>query len=388
MHAALNNGKRGNREVTCLNQVKTVLSIQVFSSFVGGVLGVALPLMMEERNIDIVTIGFVFASMPLIFQLSRMLFATVSDFWGRRLFFGLGGFLGVVANSIYYVAHTPLEFLFGKVMEGTSSGSLWAVNRAFIMEESEKKWRTLVHLRTVVYLSSAFGGLIAGFLVVWFSYEGTMILCALVGASVVPLSLFLASRRKTPLSVGKALNFLDLRKKPRIFRFFLALFFVMGLSFGFVSGFVYPLFLSNNGFNTETIGLLLGLQILLAGVVSFLFAGRFEVRKLILISGALYTSVLALIGVSTSVFAGILIVMYGFVEGLLSICQEGILSSITNRKSYGTDIGLLWMGHHVGRAFSLAMSGLLISALGFTAPFLISAFSYAVFYIASYVILK
>jgi len=46
------------------------------------------------------------------------------------------------------------------------------------------------------------------------------------------------------------------------------------------------------------------------------------------------------------------------------------------------------MGHHVGRAFSLAMSGLLISALGFTAPFLISAFTYVVFYTASYVILK
>ncbi len=375
-------------ETTVVNQIRTVFSIQVLSSFAGGVLGVALPLMMEERNIDIVTIGLVFASMPMIFQLGRMLFATVSDFWGRQLFFGLSGFLGIVANSIYYVAHTPLEFLFGKVMEGTSSGSLWAVNRAFILEESEKKWRTLVHLRTVVYLSSAFGGLAAGFLVVWFLYEGTMILCAAVGASVVPLSLFLARKRKRPLSFGGALNALDLRKKERIFRVFLALFFVMGLSFGFVSGFVYPLFLSNNGFSAEAIGLLLGVQILIAGGVSFLFAGRFQVRKLVLISGALYTLVLAFIGVSASVLAGILIVMYGVVEGLLSICQEGILSSITNRESYGTDIGLLWMGHHIGRAFSLAMSGFLISSLGFAAPFLVSAFSYVAFYVASYMILK
>ena len=371
-----------------MSQIKVTLFIQVLNSFVSGVLTVVLPLMMEERNIDIVTIGFVFASMPIIFQLGRMIFATVSDFWGRKLFFVLNGFLNVISNLIYYLAHTPLEFLFGKVMEGTQSGSLWAVNRAFLLEQSEKKWRTLVHLRTVAYVSSAIGSLLAGFFVVWLFYEGTLMLCALVGASVVPVSLFLISRRKEGLSMRRALHFLDFRRKKKIFKFFLVSFFVMGLSFGFVSGFVYPLFLSNNGFDAEMIGVILGLQILLAGLVSYVFAGRFEIRKLIVISGVLYTFVLVLIGVSSSVFAGIFVISYGFIEGLLGIGQEGILSRITNEESYGTDIGLLWMGHHVGRTFSLAMSGILISVLGFAAPFLISAFTFVFFYVTSYFILK
>jgi len=365
-----------------------VILIQVLNSFVAGVLAVVLPLMMRERSIDIVTMGFVFAAMPIIFQLGRMFFATVSDFWGRKPFFVLNGCLGAISNCIYYLAHTPLEFLFGKVVEGANNGSLWAVNRAFLLEKSERKWRVLVHLRTASYVASAFGSLLAGFLVVWLFYGNTLTLCALLGASVIPISFLLVGERKKKLSMSKALHVLDFRKKKRTFKFCLVLFLVMGLSFGLVSGFVYPLFLSNNGFDTETIGLLLGFQILLAGLVSYFFAGRFEIRKLILFSGVLYTFTLIFIGISSSMIAGILVVAYGVIEGLLGISQEGILSSITNEESYGTDIGLLWMGHHIGRTFSLAISGILISILGFAAPFLISALIYVFFYTPAYFLLK
>ena len=127
-----------------MGQVRTVLLIQVLNSFVAGVLGIALPLMMDERNIGIATIGLIFASLPIIFQLSRIFFATVSDFWGRKLFFILNGFLGAISGAIFYLAHTPLEFLFGKVMEGTKDGSLWAVNRAFLLEKGESL--SLIHI--------------------------------------------------------------------------------------------------------------------------------------------------------------------------------------------------------------------------------------------------
>jgi len=377
-----------DRGTRCLNQVRVVIFIQVLNSWIGGVLGVALPLMMKERNIDIVTIGFVFASMPMIFQLGRMLFATISDFWGRKPFFVLSGGLGVISNFVYYLAHTPIEFLFGKVMEGTKSGSLWAVNRAFLLEKSEKKWRVLVHLRTTAYISLAVGSLLAGFFVVWFFYEGTLMLCVLIGALGIPLSLLLVGERKKKLNASEAFHLLDFRNKEKIFKIFLVLFFVMGLSFGFWSGFVFPLFLSDSGFNTETIGVLLGLQILLAGLFSYLFEGRFEIRKLILISGVLYTIVLILLGFTSSVFAAVLVIIYGIVDGLLSIGQEGILSRIIDENSYGTDIGLLMMGLHSGRTLSLAITGLIISMLGFMAPFLLSAIIFVFFYVTSYFILK
>lgn len=372
-----------------MNQVRITLLIQILNSFVGGIVGIILPLMMEARQIDIVIIGFVFAAMPMIFQLGRMFFAIISDFWGRKPFFILNGLFSTISNLIYYLAHTAPEFLFGKVMEGMQSASLWAVNRAFLMESSERKWRILVHLRTVSYVSSAVGSLLAGFLVLLFFFEGTLMLCVLIGALVVPLSLLLRGRgTRRKLNMAKALDVLDFRKRKKLFKECLVLFFMMGLSFGFVSGFVYPLFLSHNGFDAGTIGVLLGLQIFLAGLVSYFFAGRFEIRKLVMFSGLLYTFILISIGFSSSFIAGILVVAYGAIEGLLGIGQEGILSKITNEESYGTDIGLLWMGHHIGRTFSLAMSGLIISFLGFAAPFLISALLYPFFYTTSYFILR
>ncbi len=371
-----------------MNQIKVAVSIQVLNAFIGGVLGVALPLMMAERNIDIVTIGFIFAAMPMIFQLGRMVFATVSDFWGRKLFFVSNGFLSVVSNIIYWLAHTPLEFLFGKVMEGTKGASLWAVNRAFLLEKTESKWKILVYLRTVTYLSSAFGSLLAGFLVVWLLYEGTLLLCVLAGTSVIPLSLLIVGERKKPLNMAKALLFLDPRKKEKAFKKFLVLFFVMGLSLGFLGGYVFPLYLNSNGFDTESIGVFLGLQVSLAALFSYLFAAKLELRKLLLLSGLSYTIVLTLIGFSSSILAGILIILYGAVDGLLSVGQEGIMSIITNKTSYGTDIGLLMMGLHSGRTLSLAASGLIISSLGFPALFILSASTLIFFYTASYLIVE
>lgn len=374
--------------MACLNQVKTVLLIQISHSLASGILGVALPLMMEEREVDIVVIGFVFASMPLIMQFGRMFFAMLSDFWGRKPFFLSDGVLGIVSGLIYYVAHTPLEFLFGKVVEGTKEGAVWSVNRAFLLEKSDGHWRILVHLRTVVYVAYAVGSLLAGFLVVWFFYEGTMLLCALFGVFVVLLSLLLVTGRKEPFNRTKALRFLDFRKKERIFKIFLFLFFMMGLTFGFVGGFVVPLFLSERGFDAETVGLIIGVETLLAGLFSFLFSRSTKMRQLILVSGILFSGVFFLLGHSYALLAGSLVIFYGGVQGMNSIGQEGILSKICAKESYGTDIGLLMMGLHVGESMSLALSGVLISLWGFVAPFVLSASTYAVFYVGSYLILE
>jgi len=374
--------------VEYLNQVRTVLIIQVLHSFVSGVLTVALPLMMKERNIDIVVMGLVFASLPLIMQFGRMFFATVSDFWGRKPFFGFNGLFGVVSGLIYYFAHTPVEFLFGKVMEGTKEGALWAVNRPFLLEKTGGHWRILVYLRTVMYVAFAVGSLLAGFFVVWFLYEGTMILCALVGVFVALLSLLLASERKKRFSVKEALRFLDFRKKKRLFKIFLILFFVLGLSYGFRGGFVIPMFLDNYGFTTQTIGLIFGVQILLAGIFSYLFSKSRSMRLLMLLSGILYSVTFFSLGFLSPVLASALLIAYGFVEGMASIGQEGILSRITDKNSYGTDIGLLMFGLHIGETLSLALSGLLISMWGFAAPFLLTASSYVIFSVSSYIIMS
>ena len=372
-----------------MNQTKLTVFIQFLNSFISGILVIALPLLMKDRNIDVVTIGLIFACLPMIFQLTRMLFAVVSDFLGRKLFFVLNGFLNILSSSVYYLAYTPLQFLLGKVTEGTKSASLWAVNRAFLLEESGRKRKTLVHLRTTAYVSSAVGSLLAGILIVWFSYANTLLLCILVGTAVVPTSLLLAERKKKrSFSLTKALRYLDLRNKERAFTTFLLLFFAMGLSFGFRGGYVFPLFLEENKFDVEAIGVFLGVQTLLAGLSLYLFSKKIKLKKLILLSGFLYSLFLLLLGFSSHLSAAFLIIVFGLADGLVGGGSEGILVKITGEESYGIDIGLLMMGLHAGTTISLAISGFLIALWGFAAPFLSSALIFPIFYISAYFLLR
>ncbi|MDI6805068.1 MAG: hypothetical protein QMD20_00205 [Candidatus Bathyarchaeia archaeon] len=67
-----------------MNQTRIALSIQFFHSFVSGILGVAVPLMMKERNVDAVVIGLVFAAMPLIMQFGRMFLRRFQIFWVEK----------------------------------------------------------------------------------------------------------------------------------------------------------------------------------------------------------------------------------------------------------------------------------------------------------------
>lgn len=371
-----------------MNQVRIALSIQFLHSFVSGVLMVAVPLMMKARGVDVVVMGLVFASMPLIMQFGRMFFATVSDFWGRKLFFVSNGVLNVVSSLIYFVARTPLEFLFGKAAEGTKEGTLWAVNRAFLLEKGGGHWRILVHLRTLAYVGFAVGSLLAGFFIAWLLFDGTMLFCAVFGVIVILLALLLVREKREQFSMQKALRFLDFRKKTRVFKIFLGLFFVMGLSYGFRGGFVIPLFLDRNGFSAEVIGLIIGFEVLLAGLSSFLFSKTRRMRQFILLHGILSCAAFSVLGFVSFVVAGALVVVAGFVEGMSSIGQEGILSKVCVKESYGIDIGLLMMGLHVGETLSLALTGFLIESLGFVVPFLLSTSLYLAFAVASYMILK
>jgi predicted MFS family arabinose efflux permease len=366
-----------------------VFLIQVINSFIAGILGVALPLMMDARHVNVEMMGFVFAAMPLIMQIGRMFFATVSDFWGRKLFFVSNGALGMVSGIIYYFAYSPLEFLFGKVVEGTKEGALWAVNRAYLLEKNNGHWRILVHLRTLTYVAFAVGSLLAGFFVVWFLFEGTMLLCTFAALVVFLLSFLLVSTRGERFNMKKALHFLDFRKKSKIFKISLILFFCMGLSFGFHGGFVIPMFLKSGlGFSPEMVGLIFGLWILLAGVFSYVFSRCSKIRPLILLNGVLYSLTFLLIGFLGPFLAATLLIAYSVVEGMGSVGQEGILSKICDKESYGIDIGLLMMGLHIGESLGLALSGVLISLWGFAVPFLLAALTYVFFYVGSYLIVK
>lgn len=365
-----------------MNQTKTTFFIQAFHSFIGGILIIVLPLLMRERNIEIVSIGLIYASMPIIFQTTRMILALVSDFVGRKIFFIFNGILKAFSSVIYYFAYSPLMFLSGKITEGLSDACLWSVNRASILDHEKKKRESLVKLITFTITFSAFGQLMAGLLIIYLLYKNILIFCVLLTVPIVLITATIVERNKEKFQIKEVLKNLDFRKKHVLFKKSLFLFLLMGISIGFIGSYVFPLFLKEMGVKPEMIGILLGVQMLLMGLSTFNM-GKFRIKSLFYMA-LFYSIILSLIGFSGAILAGVLIITFGIFRGVIHIFQEDIFSKITKDGTYSTDIGLLTTSLHFGRTISLALSGFIITSYGFGLLFLLSALVFSIFALCRY----
>lgn len=357
-------------------------------AFIGGIITITLPLLMQDRGIDIVSIGLIYAALPIVFQLTRMVFGILSDFIGRKIFFLSAGIFNIFYTAIYYLASSPLGFLFGKVTEGIRGASIWSVNRSFVLEHAKDKRKGLVQMRAVNSVSYALGLLAAGFLIAWLFYSNTILVCLLIGIPMIPVALTLKDKRRRKFNTREAFKFLDFMRKKKVFRRTLIVFCILGLSYGLVTGYVYPLFLSHNGFSVEVIGLLLGLQMLLSGLFTYLFMKKEKLGKLIFYSGIPYSIILFLLGISSSFLVAFFFLLVGIVSGVVEAGIEGIFYRVADSGSYSTDIGLLLMGFHTTRTISLMLSGFLIVSFGFIAPISLSALIFVGYFLLSHRVFK
>jgi len=363
--------------------MKNGFLIQAVNSFITGILTVTLPLLMSERNIGIVEMGLIFSLMPIIFQLTRFLFSILSEFFGRKIFFLFNGIMAVVSNLIYYAAYTPLGYVFGKVTEGIKDGSLWAVNRAYVMDHSEEKKKKLVQLRIFSSSFEALGNLLAGFLVVWLFFQNTILFTVALGVLLIPLSLRLKDLPKKRFNLIKACKSIDFRNKTSEFKKFLLLFCISGISDGFIAGYVFTMFLSGIGMNAELIGIVLGLSLLVTGLTIGFFT-KIKITRLLAVGGAMYCISLLLLGFSSTIFAIAIFIFMGLASGLIVNVSEAFFSTVTSSESYASDIGLLMTSFHGGRTISLLASGFIITSYGFPTTFALSSAAYAIYTFLTY----
>jgi hypothetical protein len=129
-------------------------------------------------------------------------------------------------------------------------------------------------------------------------------------------------------------------------------------------------------------------MVLLASLSAYIFSRCTHIRQLILVSGVTYSALLIPLGYSPPTAAAALVAAIGFAEGMNSIGQEGVLSKICNEESYGTDIGLLMMGLHIGESASLALSGILITNWGFAVSFILASTLYVIFYFGIFMLFE
>ena len=364
------------------NHTTKIFFTQTLNSIISGILTILIPLLMLERNIDVVTIGFVFAAMPFVFQTIRLFFGAISDIIGRKRFFVLNSLLNIVVLIIYSVAATPLVFLSGKVAEGVKDASIWSVNRAALMDFRKDKRKILTKFIGVTNIASSIGNIAAGFLILWLSYTNTIILAIFLAILSVPVALSLRIKKIGKLrkvKIKQILNKIDIRNKDNRFKKFTLLSLINGLTMGFVTGYIFPLFLNENGFGVEIIGLILGLNVLLIGISS-IATRKVEIKKLILYGGILYSLSLLFLGFSGGLAAAAMILVVGVTRGFNNGVSAAIMSRMSHFKSYAGDVGILTTGLHIGRAISFAASGIIITYLGFFGVFATAAIIYSLYF--------
>ena len=355
---------------------------QTLNSIISGMLTILIPLLMIERNIDVVTIGFVFAAMPFVFQTIRLLFGAISDIIGRKIFFVLNSLLNIIVLIIYSIAATPLIFLSGKITEGVKDASIWSVNRASLLDFREDKRGILAKFIGMTHIASAIGNIAAGFLILWLSYTNTIILAIFLAILSVPAALSLKIKktgRFRKLKIKQILDKIDIRKKDNRFKKFTLLSLINGLTMGFVTGYIFPVFLNENGFGVEIIGLILGLNVLLIGVSSIV-TRKVEIKKLILYGGILYSLSLLFLGFSGGLLAAAMILVVGVTRGFNHGISAAIMSEMSHMKSYAGDVGILTIGLHMGRAITFAVSGIIITYFGFFGAFATAAIIYSLYF--------
>ena len=376
-----------------MENIKNVLALQGINVFAQGSLEVLLPLLLVERNINIESIGLIFALGPLIFEFSRILFAVLSDFFGRRKFFIINSILDSLGHLTYYLANSPLGYAAGQIVDNFSSASYWSVNRAFILEQGksmEEKKRNLVYMRTVDNTCQAAGRFIIGFVIAYFFFYNALIFLIFFSLLLIPFALNTKEKvKKKKFNLSNIWKVLNLKNKEKNFKRFLLFYSFWGLSNGIIfTGYVIPLFLKSKSFTPEVIGILLGVQLLIAGIAGYAVR-RLNLKHILLSSIIFYSVFVLMLNIVDYYALAILIaILLGITIGFIYVGNEFIFSHISCKKSYATDLALIIVGFHIGRSVSEALAGFLIPLFGYASVFLFSIATFLIYAIGSYAIFK
>lgn len=366
------------------NGVKNAFAIQAINAFISGVIFIVLPLLMLDRGISIESMGLIFAILPLVSQTNRLLFGIVSDYIGRKKFYLLNGLMNMAFLGVYYLASTPLGFLLGKVTEGVRNASLWSVNRAYFMDHSKDKEKVLIKMRGMNGVFEALGTLLAGFLVTMLFYGNTLLLLILLSLLLFPNVRMLKDNAKRSINPRAIIRSINVKHKSKKFKNFIGIFFLIGLSWGLITGYIMPLFLKTMAIPIETIGLLLGVRVFFNGISAYVFSSIWTGKRKVLVGGLTFSVILALLSFSDYTTLPILIVLLGAASGIADSGHESIFVSVVDHDSVGRDIGMLMIGTHVGMSITQAVSGFVIASFGFPILFFVSAMLYTLFSLTAY----
>jgi len=357
-----------------------LVAINLLDSFLQGAYWWTIPLLLVERGIDLATIGVVFAAYPLVFFLSRMLFASAADSVGLRAFFNLNALTAFCSAAFYAISRSPFSFAIAKATQGLKDSSLWAVNRNAAYEIAKGREPQMVSA-TVIFirgLGVACGAILSGILMSTIGFLGIFMLLAVLSATMfVPANM---------LDIGPRREFdvyeLLMRLRPdfnnqKLWRISL----VMGfhtMAAALITGYILPIFLRSKGMGYWEIATMSAVY---AGAGVFLLP--ITLRKVPSVKQTIVAQLLLYVPAVTAVpffeegpMIGMVILM-ALGESTSYIVWESLIHhAVEGSENVATAIGWVHLPAHLVQIFALVFAGILTESIGYLAPFWISSISF------------
>jgi MFS family permease len=364
--------------------MKRILAITFLNFFISGGLTLAIPLLLLERNVDLVEIGVVISVLPIVFMIVRLLMAVIADSRGwNRFYILLNWPLSTLSTFVYFIASSTPMFLLGKFFEALKESSYWAVSRTAIFSLSPKREeKEATRNIAVLLLSTAVGSAVAGFGIAYFGFSFTLsILIVAAGFIGFPAALLWKTPKQNLRSnhprFGESIN---PTKKGKMFWFVSIISVFFSLAFFPLLNLLLPVFMVQQiGYDYITIGIAYMLYNFIASIVIF---GTLRLSlgiKRVILQSAIALFATFLIASSNYYFFAPFLAL-AVAEGLGWVFYESIIAKATkNKPNVSVDIGLLIIPLRFAEFGSVLYAGFIAQTIGYFPVFVSSGIFFAIF---------
>jgi MFS family permease len=364
--------------------MKRVLAITFLNFFISGGLTLIIPLLLLERNVDLVEIGLILSILPLVFMLVRLLIALVADSRGWNRLHLLLNWPGSVLSIFFYLLaiSTPF-FLIGKIFEAIKESSYWAVNRTAIFSLSpNREVKEATRNTAMIFFSTAIGSAIAGLVISYFGFAITLTIFMIMALfiAVPAISFWKSSNQSVKINTSGFVKLMNLKNYGRRFWLISITMLLFSLAFYPLLNLLIPVFMAEQlGFSYVIIGIAYMLFNLIASLVIFSTIKTSLGLKRVIIQISIGLSASILLAFSNYYFV-VLFFMLAISEGLGMGFFEAIIAKATKGKpSVSIDIGLLHIPMRFAEFASLLYAGFIAEKLGYAPLFVSSGIFFLMF---------
>lgn len=342
--------------------------INFLDAFIANALSITIPLLLLAKGVDVVQIGLIVSISPVIFVVSRNIFAAISDQVGVRKFFILNGMMNVVSVLIYLAASTPFMFSIGKMFEGVRNGAMWAVNRTavFMRMSGRRAVDEMLRMQAIRLGAASIGIIVAGVLLNNYSFDAVLVFFVILGAILLSVSFLVEGKGRSKIKMKEIFGQLDFRKRNELLKRTSLVMVPLSVAIAVPLSLILPLFLRDLGYGYWLIGVAIAMYYVVSAVSTFLYMKMKWGKKAIWVGALAFLAGGILLPLLDGIWALPLVAVMGIGDGMATPLWEALIfNSAGKSRNVSSDIALLHMPSNLSNAVCLAAAGVFVKLWGY-----------------------